>query len=92
VATLLSDIEPLSWHDLRRTCGCRLLQDYQRSRGQVSKWLGHASISVTERNYAFLTVYDARRQLLTEVSGEEARPGILPDARRRWFGQRGSAR
>lgn len=47
-------IAPLNWHDLRRTCGCRLLQDHGMSMEQVSRWLGHSSVLVTERTYAFL--------------------------------------
>lgn len=49
-------ITDLRWHDLRRTCGCRLLQDHVMPIERVSKWLGHASISQTERAYAFLDV------------------------------------
>jgi len=56
-------VAPFSWHDLRRTCGCRLLQDDGLSMEQVSKWLGHASISVTERHYAFLTVDNLHKAL-----------------------------
>lgn len=48
-------IKPLTWHDLRRTCGCRLLQDHGLSMEQVSRWLGHSSVLVTERSYSFLT-------------------------------------
>lgn len=48
-------IKRLTWHDLRRTCGCRLLQDRGLSMEQVSRWLGHSSVLVTERAYAFLT-------------------------------------
>lgn len=48
-------IKPLTWHDLRRTCGCRLLQDRGLSMEQVSRWLGHSSVLTTERVYAFLT-------------------------------------
>lgn len=48
-------IKPLTWHDLRRACGCRLLQDHGLSMEQVSRWLGHSSVLVTERAYAFLT-------------------------------------
>lgn len=44
------------WHDLRRTCGCRLLQDHQISMERVSKWLGHSSMAVTQKVYAFLDV------------------------------------
>ncbi len=49
-------IPDLVWHDLRRTCGCRLLQDHKLSIERVSKWLGHASIEQTQKAYAFLDV------------------------------------
>lgn len=44
----------LSWHDLRRTAGCRWLQRDRRSMEEVSIMLGHSSIEVTEKTYAFL--------------------------------------
>lgn len=44
-----------SWHDLRRTCGCRLLQDHKLTMEEVSRWLGHSSVKVTEQHYAFLS-------------------------------------
>jgi len=47
-------VEKLRWHDLRRTCGCRLLQDHKMPMQEVCLWLGHSSIKVTERHYAFL--------------------------------------
>ena len=50
--------EHVEWHDLRRTCGCRLLQDYGMSMEKVSHWLGHSSIKVTETRYAFLKIDD----------------------------------
>lgn len=49
-------ITDVRWHDLRRTCGCRLLQDVGLPMEQVSLWLGHASIAQTQRAYAFLDV------------------------------------
>lgn len=49
-------IQNIRWHDLRRTCGCRLLQDRGMSMEQVKAWLGHSSIRVTETTYAFLSV------------------------------------
>ena len=51
-------IENFTWHDLRRTCGCRLLQDRNFSMVQVRDWLGHSSVSVTEKHYAFLRIED----------------------------------
>lgn len=47
-------IEDLRWHDLRRTCGCRLLQDDEFQMHEVSQWLGHSTVTVTEKHYAFL--------------------------------------
>jgi integrase/recombinase XerD len=55
----------VEWHDLRRTTGCRLLQDYNLPIERVSAWLGHSSISVTQKHYAFLNV----QQLHESVSG-----------------------
>jgi integrase len=57
--------EPMAhveWHDLRRTCGCRLLQDRGFTMEEVCKWLGHASVQVTERHYAFLTKEQLHRR------------------------------
>lgn len=57
--------EHVEWHDLRRTCGCRLLQDHGFDVLKVSKWLGHSSVKVTERHYAFLAkdaLHEALRQ------------------------------
>lgn len=50
------DVRNITTHDLRRTCGCRLLQDHKLSMEQVSQWLGHASVTITEQRYAFLKV------------------------------------
>lgn len=46
-------LDDVWWHDLRRTCGCRLLErGFQMH--EVQKWLGHASVTQTEQAYAFL--------------------------------------
>jgi len=55
-------IKDIRWHDLRRTHGCRLLQDYGFSLSMVRDQLGHSTVATTERSYAFLEV-DARHQL-----------------------------
>lgn len=60
-------ISDVTVHDLRRTCGCRLLQDHALSMSHVSKWLGHATTSVTERHYAFLRVDDLHRAVSKSV-------------------------
>jgi integrase/recombinase XerD len=54
-------VKPLKWHDLRRTCGCRLLQDYRMSFAEIRDWLGHSSVTVTEKAYAFLGIDDLHR-------------------------------
>ena len=47
-------IADLCWHDLRRTAGCRWLQRDGKSMEEVSVLLGHSSVLVTEKSYAFL--------------------------------------
>lgn len=57
--------EHVEWHDLRRTCGCRLLQDRKLSFEEVSRWLGHSDVRITQQRYAFLHVdqlHDALRR------------------------------
>lgn len=56
-------LEHVEWHDLRRTCGCRLLQDLHLSMEETSRWLGHSSVKVTERHYAFLKVEQLHKAL-----------------------------
>lgn len=47
-------IAMLCWHDLRRTAGCRWLQRDGKTMAEVSILLGHSSVLVTEKSYAFL--------------------------------------
>lgn len=49
-----ANIASVVWHDLRRTCGCRLLQVHGFTKDQVQAWMGHESVQQTERAYAFL--------------------------------------
>jgi integrase len=49
-----AQITDLRWHDLRRTAGCRWLQRDGKSMEEVSILLGHSSVTVTEKCYAFL--------------------------------------
>ena len=63
-------IPPLRWHDLRRTCGCRLLQAHGLPMHAVSMWLGHSSVVQTEKAYAFLRIDDLHRAVGTK-RGEE---------------------
>lgn len=53
-------VKDLRWHDLRRTHGCRLLQEEKWTMEMVRDQLGHRSVVQTERAYAFLEV-EARR-------------------------------
>ena len=52
-----------SWHDLRRTCGTRLLQEHGLSMEEVSEWLGHADPRITRERYAFLQADHLHRAL-----------------------------
>ncbi|RWO34782.1 MAG: site-specific integrase [Mesorhizobium sp.] len=50
-------LKDVRWHDLRRTFGCRRLQGVgcdKTSMQEVSAMLGHSSVAVTEKSYAFL--------------------------------------
>jgi integrase len=47
-------VTDVQWHDLRRTAGCRWLQRDGKSLEEVSILLGHSSVLVTEKSYAFL--------------------------------------
>lgn len=61
-------LEDVRFHDLRRTCGVRLLQDRRFSMEAVSLWLGHESVKVTQDSYAFLK-FDHLQELVTETEG-----------------------
>lgn len=76
-ATSRVDINPLSWHDLRRTCACRLLQNHNLSLHEVSTWLGHQSVQTTERAYAFLEQEQLRRvNNNAESNATQSRPAV----------------
>jgi len=76
-----ASIPPLRWHDLRRTCGCRLLQSHGLSMKEVCEWLGHSSSVVTERAYAFLGE-DALQEAISR-SGREAGHGKVVELKER---------
>jgi integrase/recombinase XerD len=56
-------VAPTSLHDLRRTCGCRLLQDHGMPLEKVSQWLGHADVRITQQRYAFLRAEDLHKAI-----------------------------
>ena len=66
----------LRWHDLRRTCGVRLLRDRRMSMEEVQLWLGHEDIQVTQDSYAFLEEEDLQERLVeTERRARAKAPG-----------------
>lgn len=64
-----ADVTDLKWHDLRRTCGTRRLKSGMPLE-KVSKWLGHKTIAVTQRSYAFLDVSDLHAEVGTKTGTE----------------------
>ena len=69
-------VKDVEIHDLRRTCGCRLLQDHKAKMAEVSKWLGHGSIVTTEKIYAFLKVENLHDAVGTIRNREDLRPKL----------------
>lgn len=49
-------LRDVRWHDLRRTHGCRLLQQHGWSLELVQAQLGHSMVTQTQKAYAFLEV------------------------------------
>lgn len=58
--------EHLTWHDLRRTCATRLIQDYKMPLHEVSAWVGHGDVKLTAKRYAFLGA-DALHERIAEA-------------------------
>jgi integrase len=77
-------VAPASLHDLRRTCGCRLLQEHGMSLQTVSMWLGHADVRITQQRYAFLRVEDLHRSIqpsnVVDFKTERAKSGTIGGA------------
>ena len=71
-------LNDVRWHDLRRTAGCRWLQDEGRSMEEVSMLLGHSSIAVTERTYAFLEA-----ETVAQRSAQKPAQGTRTDGQRK---------
>ena len=76
-------VAPTSLHDLRRTCGCRLLQEHGLSFEKVSAWLGHTNVRITQERYAFLRIDDLHKALkpsvIVELKAERAKFGTILD-------------
>lgn len=71
-ADIASITPAICLHDLRRTCGARLLRDGV-SIEVVSAWLGHSDIGVTQRHYAFLNVDNLHKAVGTLQIAEDKR-------------------
>lgn len=69
-------VEDVHIHDLRRTAGCRMLQDLRMDMAAVSKVLGHSSVVMTEKAYAFLKVENLHQQMGTARTIEDWRPRL----------------
>lgn len=70
-AATKAGIAPLTWHDLRRTRGCRLLQQKGWQMHEVSRALGHHSVQQTERAYAFVDEEALRNRVSETIAGTE---------------------
>lgn len=70
-------VADLTIHDLRRTCGCRLLQDHRLRMAEVSAWLGHASVKQTETTYAFLGIDNLHDAIGGRVQEDASRLRLL---------------
>lgn len=53
-----ANVTKITLHDARRTAGIRMLRHYRFSLPEISLWLGHSSIAVTQAHYSFLAVDD----------------------------------
>lgn len=62
-------LKDVRWHDLRRTAGCRWLRD-GRSMDEVSALLGHATVTITQRSYAFLDLEKIARKAAQDTRTE----------------------
>lgn len=81
-AAAAAGVPDVTVHDLRRTCGVRLLRGdgvpRPLSMEAVSKWLGHSSIKTTERHYAFLSVDELHKAVGTAAAQmPDATHGLL---------------
>ena len=71
-------VQHITLHDLRRTCGARLLRGEaglpnKLRMEEVSMWLGHGSVTVTQKHYAFLNVDNLHHAIGNHLDIEERR-------------------
>jgi integrase/recombinase XerD len=71
-------IAHITWHDLRRTAGCRWLQRDGKSMAEVSALLGHTSVTTTERHYAFLEREEVAASLSGRTIAGTATAAVIP--------------
>lgn len=73
-------VADIRWHDLRRTHGCRLLQDHAWSIEMVQAQLGHQTVTQTQRAYAFLEIEHRLARAGKRAAEESAACGAPTDA------------
>jgi integrase len=66
-------LKDVRWHDLRRTAGCRWLQVQRRSMEEVCILLGHSSVTVTEKSYAFLQEQEVAESVAAHLPAQGQR-------------------
>jgi integrase len=66
-------LKDLHWHDLRRTAGCRWLQRDGMSMDEVSAMLGHATVAITQRSYAFLDLEATAQKSAQRTADKQAK-------------------
>lgn len=71
-------VDKACWHDLRRTAGCRWLQRDGKTMLEVSVLLGHSSVLVTEKSYAFLNEEQVAVSLATGQNPAHRTADIVP--------------
>lgn len=74
-------LDDACWHDLRRTAGCRWLQCDGKSMEEVCILLGHSSVIVTERSYAFLEAEAVAESLSGAHKSAHRTADIIPIAK-----------
>ncbi len=65
-----AELIDVRWHDLRRTHGCKLLQEREWSIEMVQAQLGHSSVVQTQKVYAFLEVVQRLERAGFRAAGE----------------------
>lgn len=68
----IADWERLKFHDFRRTFGVRYLKKHRKDYWTLKEILGHSSIAVTEKSYAWLETEDLHANFQDRQSGGQS--------------------